>query len=1161
MIKLTIPDDSKENKRRMTAASGAYGANELAKTNETRNYGKSTNVRFAITKDANNVRNITAQTSASNSNTLWTQPMFFSPLHTPQNWQIASKRREIYQWMTINSCEIITYDYTYKNISDILFMVDEVVEDIKTGGLLYENINCEPILGAIGEFRKPLHYSVRDCSNKRCFSFNPYGYWRKLEVSEEHPIIILDGKLYRHKSKLKADAKWRRSKGMKEGGNRPKVKIPKNLICRKEAQNVSKEDFLLSPLPELGEKTIENDLAWSLGLCIADGCIYKGEGYSVRFTHDRNEIYQKKLQSVLSLSFSGVIGSHSHGEGNGWRTSTSTKKSYNFFSKYITGKTRNKKFTADVFELDRESRLNILGGYFDGDGSFSKKEEKLIANNYSCDMADQIYWLLLSCGISCSLNKYPLYGEHYNTDAEWVYRIFIPSSEIPKLSPYMRNGKIPNDFKPKKSRKLRFIYEEENVKYLAQPISEIKEFNYSGKGYDIQVDPEKAFVASGFITSNCRFYYSSEPKVAAGVDFYANFSMNGFKLECKNKKVLRYYEKLIDKLDLAEKLNEISHEYFLIGDVFPFVEIQCPHCLGQNVNSSGEQCNHPDGSFRSIKIMNPDYLEVRSSPLANKPEYYLVPDEELKLIVSRRDPIKIYESLPEELRRLVSSGQPIPLSDRCVSHLKFNPSPYGTYGNPFVQRLFVYLAYKTKIMTANWIVAERMILPVRLVKVGDKDRPAIVEDIQDIANQLGAVANDPNLTIVTHHAVDVDWIGATGKIHNITPEMEQIGKEILDGLMLNQALLNGEAASYNSAQVGVEVLIRRLENWRNKLKEWVEKNIFLPIAMMQGFTDDEESKILGTTEYCYPKLKWNDLQLRDKTNKIQSLMQLNDKGLVSAQTILEELDLEYDVEVERLRDEQVMASASGMLPQGGAAGNLGTMGMGGAMGGGMPGAEGAPGGELGGGMGGDMAGGMGGDMGGGMGGAPVGGGMGMGAEALPKITKKGKEQEQPEPPAPQMIKFTKLEQKMYKLLQELNVPNLFAQYSVKVPGEQRPFRIDFAYPKLGVGIESDGSIWHQREDFVQRDLERDQKLANVGWRILRFKEAAIDEHLDTVRDVISKNILEAAKQLKKKGEEGVNIEKFASISELMKEEKLGMNIIDLPNNLGILILIGNIENE
>jgi len=32
---------------------------------------------------------------------MMTNPMWFSPLHTPQSWQIASKRREVYQWSFI----------------------------------------------------------------------------------------------------------------------------------------------------------------------------------------------------------------------------------------------------------------------------------------------------------------------------------------------------------------------------------------------------------------------------------------------------------------------------------------------------------------------------------------------------------------------------------------------------------------------------------------------------------------------------------------------------------------------------------------------------------------------------------------------------------------------------------------------------------------------------------------------------------------------------------------------------------------------------------------------------------------------------------------------------------------------------------------------------
>lgn len=671
-----------------------------------------------------------------------------------------------------------------------------------------------------------------------------------------------------------------------------------------------------------------------------------------------------------------------------------------------------------------------------------------------------------------------------------------------------------------------------------------------------------------------RFYYMNEPKVAAGVDFYSNFSMNGFKLECKSSKILKFYERLVEKLDLSEKLNAISHEYFLIGDVFPFADIACPVCHGTGRREDGELCNHPDGTFKSIRLMNPDYLDVKDNPIANQAEYYFMPDEELQLIVQRQEPKSIFENLPPSLIKAVSSGQPILLSNRCISHIKHNASDYGTYGTSMLQRLFTVLAYKTKIMTANWIVAERLILPVRVVKVGDKDRPATDSDLQDVQNQLSAVANDPNLTIVTHHAFEYEWYGATGKIHNITQEIEQIGKEILDGLMLNQAILNGEMAGYSSAQVGIEVLIRRLDNWRNKLKTWVEKNIFKPVAMMQGFIDEEESKEAGEPVYLYPSLIWNDLQLRDKTNRIQTLMQMYDKGLVSGQTVLEEMDLDYDSEVEKIREEQITAQASGQIPgMGGDAMGGAPMG-GGPMGGGMPGGDlggGMPGGEMGGGMpGGEMGGGMpapGGDMGG-AGGAPP-----MGAAAsgpLPKIGKRGsknkqKEEEQAAPP-PQMIKLTKLEQKMFKTLSTMDINQpLFAQYQIKVPGEQRPYAIDFAYPHIGVGVEVDGAIWHEREDFKQRDLNRDQKLANVGWRILRFNEEAVNENMEAIKNVIIQHVQDALKS--RKQAESNSLIKTASTEEIwmnslyeycLSKGKIGCNRKSIPH--GQILYIGNINN-
>ena len=677
-----------------------------------------------------------------------------------------------------------------------------------------------------------------------------------------------------------------------------------------------------------------------------------------------------------------------------------------------------------------------------------------------------------------------------------------------------------------------------------------------------------------------RFYYENEPKVAAGVDFYSTFPMNGFKLECKDVEILAYFEQLVEDLRLNDWLKHISHEYFLLGDVFPFLEIHCDVCNGKGVKADGSVCEHPDGSFKKIHLLNPDYVVAQKNMLTNDATYSLMPDEELRNAIQRKEPKNLYDSIPPYLRNLISSGRPIALSPRSISHIKHNASSYGTYGTSLLRRLFTILAYKTKLMTANWIVAERLIVPVRVVKVGDKERPATDEDIADILAQLNAVATDPNLTIVTHHAFEYEWFGATGKIHNITAEVDQIGKEILDGFMLNQALLNGEMAGYSSAAVGVETMIHRLDSWRNTLAEWIERHIFLPASMMKGFIDEKKSKRSKKTVYLHPKIKWNDLNLRDRSSEMQVYMQLFDKGILSMQTLCEKLGLNYDQEVERIRQEQLMVSAAGQVPMGGAGGGAGGGmggGMGGAIGGGMPGGAGGEGGmppaggapgmdATGGAPGMDMAGG-GAGMGAPAGAAPAGGmGATASADAGLLIRKGGKgasKKEEVKTPPPKFIKLTTLENKMFKLLKDLQVPfDLFAQYQVKIAGQDQPYVIDFAYPKLAVGIEVDGSIWHDREDLAQRDMQRDQKISNIGWRILRFKEFAVEDHLDTVQKIIVSHVKDAIHQHKKKAETDSEFIKLASEGTIsnyfdyINKDNINLQVNNLEDDLGTCYILG-----
>lgn len=317
----------------------------------------------------------------------------------------------------------------------------------------------------------------------------------------------------------------------------------------------------------------------------------------------------------------------------------------------------------------------------------------------------------------------------------------------------------------------------------------------------------------------------------------------------------------------------------------------------------------------------------------------------------------------------------------------------------------------------------------------------------------------------------------------------------------------------NSAQVGVETLIRRIESWRHSLAEWCEKNIFRPIAEMQGFIDHEKSEEVGETCYLYPTIKWNDLNLKDKTQWYQLLIQLHDKQVISTQTLMEEMDLNYDQEVKRRRYEVSQGGGLGAGGQGGMGGMGGLGGLGGGGGGDMGGPMGADGMGLGG-MGG--AGGMdgmaGGDMSGGIPGGAAGGPPAV-AGAMGKVVKKGKGDKKPDQEdmaaAMPMVKLTQIEQRMAEILidvadsLDINREQIRVQFPVQNPKGGKPNVFDFAIPHIKLACEADGEQWHSQPEQEQNDKERDELLAQRGWTILRFDDKSIDDAPQEVKVIIA----------------------------------------------------------
>jgi len=84
-----------------------------------------------------------------------------------------------------------------------------------------------------------------------------------------------------------------------------------------------------------------------------------------------------------------------------------------------------------------------------------------------------------------------------------------------------------------------------------------------------------------------------------------------------------------------------------------------------------------------------------------------------------------------------------------------------------------------------------------------------------------------------------------------------------------------------------------------------------------------------------------------------------------------------------------------------------------------------------------------------------------------------------------------LEDRLVGILRRHGLPEPVRQHEVGFADGTRA-RIDLAYPEVRVGIEADGRIWHSGRVDFSRDRRRANRLAAVGWTLLRYGWADVE---------------------------------------------------------------------
>jgi len=248
-----------------------------------------------------------------------------------------------------------------------------------------------------------------------------------------------------------------------------------------DASEVKKYDFILSPIPQYYPIPLSENLAYLLGLYIADGNLKRGTlnplaFKALRFSLNKevDDIVQKKLINIFRKEFNLLPHFYYSKQGKDVQIIFYDAKLARYFSK-LGGQPNQKKLDFDLLlGLSPNILEQILEGWIDGDGYRFENKRKIFTSSEI--LAYQLQIILQRCNYSYGIQKVQRNSGFENSQRGW-------SIEFQKI---------------KKHSKTHYLGNNEIKK-----IENVKKVFYEGEVWNLEVNDDNSYIAEGIAVHNC----------------------------------------------------------------------------------------------------------------------------------------------------------------------------------------------------------------------------------------------------------------------------------------------------------------------------------------------------------------------------------------------------------------------------------------------------------------------------------------------------------------------------------------------------------------------------------------------------------------------------------------------------------------------------------
>lgn len=280
-----------------------------------------------------------------------------------------------------------------------------------------------------------------------------------------------------------------------------------------------------------------------------------------------------------------------------------------------------------------------------------------------------------------------------------------------------------------------------------------------------------------------RHYYETDYWVGNAIDLHVTYPLGGFEIVSKEREVEKVMNRMAERIDLLTMVLGVGLDYWVYGEAFPYLH-----------------WDPREGMWVSGVLYNPDYVDVVRNIFTPKPLISLIPDTELKRLATSTHPkdLLLRDQIPSEIMEYVMRGENIPLSNRNITHIARKTVPHDVRGTSIIQRVWKELMLRDAFREVLFVTAQNHVTPLKIYKVGSREKEYFPtqEELMYWQGIIEEAQNDPNFSLITHDAFDVQYIGASGYIIDVTGYLKLIEEYVLTGLFLSKAFTTSEGPTY-----------------------------------------------------------------------------------------------------------------------------------------------------------------------------------------------------------------------------------------------------------------------------------------------------------------------------------------------------------------------------